>query len=354
MKIQFLLAMVFNFGVFAAQASDRVGNGGDVLLCFKDLKTSYRMLDLFQAKHQFGLTVDLGPATLSFEEKVSYALDRLGRSQPQRAEKYRQWSRQFFAEAELLPGITLVDIPDTGAQVIPKDCTLAQIAVQRTEQEMIPGDKRYTIDQDLWEKLDDDNKAALVLHELVYRETLQFTCPLSTVFVRYMTAHLMSQEIASVNMQSFMTLARRDYFERGNEKILISWGTCNWQQPVGYFSPAKNKSISTTILGETIRNKTVPKGLMCDRIRLSNGPHGVRGIFFEDCQGPDVVVLVSHEGDFGAATIASDNFSMVRGPHDSFVLSTGRLTSEFNHKGFVCPAGRVLLKLEDGTLDCRP
>jgi hypothetical protein len=54
---------------------------------------------------------------------------------------------------------------------LPKNCELKQIAIQIRNPDLF--DKRYVINQDLWNSLDTDNQAALVLHEIIYRMAIE-------------------------------------------------------------------------------------------------------------------------------------------------------------------------------------
>ena len=99
-----------------------------------------------------------------------YALNRLEAIDYLRAQKYKQWYKDFFNQDELTWGENLVNIADTGALSIPNNCEIKQIAVQ--ESPSLPGDKRYIISKSLWSLMDEDNKAGLILHELIYREVI--------------------------------------------------------------------------------------------------------------------------------------------------------------------------------------
>lgn len=64
------------------------------------------------------------------------------------------------------------DIQDSLVRVFPRGCKIEQIAIQK--EPAFPEDKRFTVSKDLWDLLDEDNKAGLVLHEIIYREALLY------------------------------------------------------------------------------------------------------------------------------------------------------------------------------------
>lgn len=208
MKKLILLVMGLSLST-VAYASDRIGNGGDVIVC----ANSIEMLDAYQARTSFKLTLDTAVDGMGYEEIVNYHLDRLSIVNPTRAKFFREWFQTFEQEAERLSGITLVDIPDTGAQAIPADCELKQAAVQRADEDRLPGELRYILDQDLWGRMNEFTKAALVLHELGYRErlmpayapsydieegTMKLVNARESRYVRYFNAHLLSKELLTM------------------------------------------------------------------------------------------------------------------------------------------------------------
>lgn len=159
---------------FTANASfDRKGNGGDALVCYnsKGEIRSVRLLDYYEALQKQRIkSIELGEKEWGFHEKVLYALNRLETIDYLRAQKYKQWYKDFFNQDEFSWGENLVNIADTGALSIPNNCEIKQIAVQ--EAPSLPGDKRYIINKSLWSLMDEDNKAGLILHELIYREVI--------------------------------------------------------------------------------------------------------------------------------------------------------------------------------------
>ncbi len=170
-----IFALTYSKSAFS-EGADGVGNGGDVLVCpgKQPGETRYELVDYYEGKVLRNIEPDLGPPTLSFEEKVEFVLRRLEVKAPNRANKYRVWFNDFLGEASFPHGIKLVDVPDTTPLVIPAGCEVRQAAVQLKDWQLLPGLTRYTFDGDIWDQLDSTQKAGLILHELVYREAMEY------------------------------------------------------------------------------------------------------------------------------------------------------------------------------------
>lgn len=150
-----------------AFAARIVGNGGDVVVC----SGSYEVLDLYEARRMRQQLPDFGPVL----EPVAMALhvvDRLAAVDPVRAALYRRWVQEFNDDSIVFnDNQHFSDINDSGDVLIQDGCRVVQIAVQREPRS--PEDRRYMIDGSVWSHLGDADKAALILHEVIYRDALQ-------------------------------------------------------------------------------------------------------------------------------------------------------------------------------------
>ncbi len=166
MKILLLSLLAFSAQTFAG-GGDRVGNGGDVVVCGDRVE----LLDLYEARVKGHKPLKLESDT--HEEMLNEVIERrIHRLQPLRAKRFRDYGEEFFKESIILPGIELSDVDDAGLAVIPRGCKLEQIVIQLSDADIPPGGHRYTISQDLWDQLDEFNKMALMLHEVIYREAI--------------------------------------------------------------------------------------------------------------------------------------------------------------------------------------
>jgi|GEM_PF-2139750 len=160
-----------------------IGNGGFYLEC-PDSKEIY---DYYETE-KMGFTYSPIPGA-TFEEKVEFLLTKLERLDPNRAKSYRYVWNQDWYKVLLQPEIegAVVDFEDTkdpekmalyglGPGVdFPEECQL-KLALEQKRPRYLPLFEIEPIGLRIfmphWRSLDADNQAALVLHELFYREAL--------------------------------------------------------------------------------------------------------------------------------------------------------------------------------------
>ncbi len=166
------LVLLFFIGGFAfGSEGDHGGNGGDLAVCVRpDGTVSYELLDYFEAAHQSpAMPFELGDPSWDASEKVQYALSRLSDLDPVRGARYEAEAKYFLSLVDwITQGPGLEHIPDLGEVAIPTHCQVKQIAIRRKT--FHPSIKPYLIDERLWLKLDEDHKAGLILHELIYAQ----------------------------------------------------------------------------------------------------------------------------------------------------------------------------------------
>jgi hypothetical protein len=196
----FWMSVLLSSGL--AFASGRtVGNGGDVVSCKgSDGTNSLELLDYYEGRVLRGLKVDLGGADVSIDEKLDLALTRLERVSPRRAASYRQQVKSFISETLFLDDVDLVDVPDSGHIILPKNCKILQIANQ--SEPLYPEDRRFVIDRTLWNQLDKDNQAGLILHEVVYREAISIG-HVNSISARLLNSNMTSLRIILMSLQEY-------------------------------------------------------------------------------------------------------------------------------------------------------
>lgn len=163
------------------------------------------LLDFYEGRSLKGIRVELGPKDLPVEIKISQALNRLERVSAGRAANYRRQVESFFQETLFLEDASLIDIPDSDHIVLPRNCKIQQIANQ--SQPLYLEDPRFVIDKVLWDQLDNDNRAGLILHEIIYRETLSLGHT-NSIAARLLNSNITSQRIESMTVADFTTFLR--------------------------------------------------------------------------------------------------------------------------------------------------
>jgi hypothetical protein len=163
MMVSILPVLLSSFFAFAGEGGTVTGNGGDVIVC----KDKVMMPDVYEAEQLRKTRLSLGGPKQTVEEKVDIALNRLHRVDPARSFILKLAAKNFTFDARFVSGVVLRDIDDANDAFIPAGCTREQIAIQNMQ--VIPHDPFYVINKDLWDRLDNDNKAVLILHEIVFR-----------------------------------------------------------------------------------------------------------------------------------------------------------------------------------------
>lgn len=178
------------------------GNGGGAVVC-RNASTGViekvEVLDLYEARVTRNQTLGMGPTSLDFSQKIETVLNKLERLSPLRAAKYRALYKRFFNEAVIVPDANLTYIDDAAGIVVPVGCAKEQASILRNPE--FPGDARYTISKILWDKMDNDSKAALILHEIIYQEGLSLGQTNSKP-TRFLVGKLTSTQIDDLNPES--------------------------------------------------------------------------------------------------------------------------------------------------------
>ncbi|MGE0172889.1 MAG: hypothetical protein AB7T49_08895 [Oligoflexales bacterium] len=117
---------------------------------------------------------DFGPANQDYIKTALNVVDRLAKVDPVRHARLKEWILEF--EKEMVTKKKISDYPDTGSIEIAEDCTKVQVVERRKpivgDDDLIAEDlkKRYWIFEKYWNAIDDNNKATIVLHEVIYRD----------------------------------------------------------------------------------------------------------------------------------------------------------------------------------------
>ncbi|MGZ3768182.1 MAG: hypothetical protein ACXVCP_05795 [Bdellovibrio sp.] len=188
-----------------------VGNGGNVVACRDDHNTlkSIELLDFYEARILRGIEANFGGPSGSLDQSFNILLSRLNERNPTRAARYKEWYSTFFKDANLLAGIKLVEIPDSNHVAIPAGCKVEQIVNQRKPE--FPEDKRYVVNKDLWDALDNNSKAGLIFHEFIYREGIARGLEESTG-VRYLNSLIAANRYKDLNPRQYISIQEQILF----------------------------------------------------------------------------------------------------------------------------------------------
>lgn len=204
-------------------AGGQDGNGGNMLICLNTNGTlkSKELLDFYESRVIRGITPSLGHPSLPYLEKIEMVLTRIQHLSPRRFKSYLEEARSFESQSVFLPATDLTSMPDSQHPVVPKNCTVVQTVIQRTP--IFAEDKRYIVNKDIWDLLDNDDKAGLVLHEAILREAA-LMAPILAQYgiipesqqilrdssrVRYINSLIASEKLINKNPQEWAELAAK-------------------------------------------------------------------------------------------------------------------------------------------------
>ncbi|MFS4457925.1 hypothetical protein [Bdellovibrio sp. HCB2-146] len=158
-----LSILVMSFQTFA-RGGDELLNGGDGLVCaYGEVKT-YELLDLHEGTLIYGLSYE---SAASVENALNRVFTYLRKKDNARSCLYSRWLRTFWDESRLIYS-AFPNIRDEGYHTVHPNCWVEQVAIRTFR--ALPSNTRYLISGKIYNKMSNLDKAALIMHELVYRE----------------------------------------------------------------------------------------------------------------------------------------------------------------------------------------
>jgi hypothetical protein len=210
-KVALLFAFV-SVPVFAG--GNGVGNGGKGVVCrsANGQVSSVRLLDYYEADVR-GIKIDLGSPELSVDDKLELAIGRLKQTDSVRATRYTARVADFFnpANTKFLKGTVLESTNDSYEDSFPAGCTVENLVVRK--QPEFPEDRLWTVSQDLWDAVKNDDKAGLVLHEVIYDDVLTQTAPQqNSINARYYNSYLSADKLTTMAIQPYVQFMQQLQF----------------------------------------------------------------------------------------------------------------------------------------------
>lgn len=199
-----ILALLISSG--PALGGQEVGNGGMTVECRlgharpSKEKTEVELLDLVEdrmlrkGRHHHSKP-PTNPRDLALER-----LRLLERFAPDYAAKLGTRASVFLDEVDFLPKTRLTGSEDSLHLALPAGCQLRQAAIRRKAP--FQGERRFVVDQSVWEKMSRDHQAALILHEVIY-EGLALDGATDSRQARAINAILMREDFQSWSAQRF-------------------------------------------------------------------------------------------------------------------------------------------------------
>ncbi|MBP9707752.1 MAG: hypothetical protein KBD78_08905 [Oligoflexales bacterium] len=186
-------------------SSDIRGNGGDTVDCDEDLKksdTTRWLYDYVESRELRGI-YNAVPNVLqdSVSDYLQAFLNRIAIHDPERAMRYTLASNQFLQKMQFVR-FELKNISDTG-EIPVYFCNTAQTAVQ--VKPVTSQDKRYLIRKSHWDKMDNFNRAGLILHEIIYSDALMYGHK-NSFNTRYFNALVASDYLEKISKDKYFSI----------------------------------------------------------------------------------------------------------------------------------------------------
>ncbi|WP_413584378.1 hypothetical protein [Bdellovibrio sp. HCB274] len=207
MKLLKSLAFILLGSTSTAYGNAKViGNGGKIVVCTDSANPqNMKVVDLYEAQLLRGWIPQVPAGAKDPVTLAGLVIERIKNVNPTRYERYKGFLATFLGETRFIKGQELIDIPDSDHPSYPENCKVQQVATQRVP--LTSQDARYLINNDLWEKMDLTNQAALVLHEIIYREQILVGINTSAT-TRFINSALWANVTAGMNQAEYFNLMK--------------------------------------------------------------------------------------------------------------------------------------------------
>lgn len=187
MKIYVLLLSLLSAAPSYAQYVVR--NGGYTVQC---LNSPIKALEIAEAEAQ-NIQIRYAPSR-TYLAKSKDLITRIGLVDPAKEKKYLTWLSQWKSQIKWVSALDQYGPNDQGHIELPgANCRLRVGVVQVNETRF--GVQEHWINPSVWHNLNEDQKAALVLHELVYRDLLEENPNANSSYVRSVNTKIHSIDI---------------------------------------------------------------------------------------------------------------------------------------------------------------
>lgn len=161
MKLVFSLFL----GTFAFANTNKVGNGGNIVVCTEKSKSSYELLDFYESGIKNN---DSALVEKSTDQIIQVVVEKLRPASVELADQYLKRSKNILAEFDYKSDIELSEVKDSLHAFKPKsaNCKVVQTIIRKDK--VVEKEKRFLVDENVWKKLDSFQKAGLILHEIIY------------------------------------------------------------------------------------------------------------------------------------------------------------------------------------------
>lgn len=190
-----------------AHAWTYVGNAGNVVICKDTVMGFYDRFELGLRYKWDWNRAGVGRAYKS-ETPVEVAiaaayLERIKNLSPALYTELNTYLKTFLDDANFVEGYLPSVVDDSGVVVLPeKDCSLELLIIQRPAK--FPKKTYYTINKIYWDKLQAQDRAVAIMHELIYRVVLvRGKNPATSEGVRMVNEVILSAKTVDMTVDQF-------------------------------------------------------------------------------------------------------------------------------------------------------
>jgi hypothetical protein len=162
-----LMALFLSTPVIRGEGTGReVGNGGHLVRCQQDGKTVFKVLDYFEGEVKSDFKYDLGDPNEDWETKAIRIAERLEKIDPLSGYRIKEEIVNFKNNRSLAEGVALklIDLGNPSFDIDGHQCnTIIQIVQRKPERGIF--EKEYLVDKSYWDKIDNNVRAGIALHE---------------------------------------------------------------------------------------------------------------------------------------------------------------------------------------------
>lgn len=157
-----LIVPILLISTIAFAEGNKVGNGGNTVVCETEKETTVTLLDFYEDTISYSST-ETSPYTIA--ENV---FDKLKLIAPKLHKLYVKRLNQISNEIDFKDGVLLNEIKDSNHLFEPadKNCKVHQTAIRKAK--IVGKEKQFVFRNDLWVKMSPLNQAGLLTHEIIY------------------------------------------------------------------------------------------------------------------------------------------------------------------------------------------
>jgi hypothetical protein len=148
---------------FVSLADTTVRNGGKIVICENE---PHRLLDYIKAEDDWVMKVNLPEGEDEFEV-ISKLLKRLETYNEGLAKEIQNEASTFYENARFYKDYRMFDIPINDQVGIPVGCEMVLAINQKKP--FYSQEKRYRINENIWKEIGPQDKAGLIIHEILIK-----------------------------------------------------------------------------------------------------------------------------------------------------------------------------------------